>query len=414
MKRMKYAGGVALLLLLIWLALPGCAANQVNAGVDIRQVILTWSGDPRTTQTINWKMVRAAGCVEYQPAALAAAGAPPQRVAAVEEAFRVDEENLQQYSAVLTPLVPATRYLYRIGDGAGWSEWHEFTTAALAPQSFSFLVFGDSQSSNYQVWAATLQAAYRQQPAAAFFVNVGDLVDVGQSQAEWRGWLQGTVGISERIPVLPVVGNHETYSPGAKFSLPSFFTGQFKLPDNGPEGLKEQVYSLDYGLVHIVVLDTQAGEEAAFIPDMLERQKAWLEQDLAATARSKWKLVFLHRPVFGNGAPHSSERIRAAFAPLFDKYQVNVVFSGHEHVYARTRAIQADGTDSATGVVYIATGRSGTKTYTTQTANVWDEVFYNPLAQPMFLTVAVQPQQLVVQAVNQNGTIIDSWTGYKP
>ena len=61
----------------------------------------------------------------------------------------------------------------------------------------------------------------------------------------------------------------------------AIFRAEFALPQNGPEGLKGEVYSFDYGPVHCVMLDTQT---------KLEEQATWLEGDLAAS-HAPWKLV---------------------------------------------------------------------------------------------------------------------------
>ena len=68
------------------------------------------------------------------------------------------------------------------------------------------------------------------------------------------------------------------------------------MPQNGPEGLKGQVYSYDYGPVHFVVLDSQEEEQKKH-GDILKIQQTWLEADLAAS-KAKWKIVFFHKPPY--------------------------------------------------------------------------------------------------------------------
>lgn len=270
---------------------------------------------------------------------------------------------------------------------------------------FTFLVFGDSQSDTYETWQKTLQQACQAQPGAAFFTNVGDLVNTGTDINEWQAWFSATQSVINRIPAMPLTGNHEMYTSRWKVNEPpALFTAQFQLPRNGPAGLTEQVYSFDYGNVHFVMLDSQEREEKQFMPDMLARQREWLEQDLARSNKP-WKLVFLHRP------PYHNDNIQTAFVPLLDKYQVDVVFSGHEHIYARTYPLyggnRAQSPDR--GTVYITAGRSGTKAHERVAASLWDEVFYNPLDQPNYLTVQIQDNTLTVTAWKQDGTLVDNW-----
>lgn len=378
-------------------------------------ITLTWAGDPQTTQTITWKttLTDVAGQVQYieaveEPASFS--HHPQVAVAGLEE-LTTNVENMSIHSVTLTGLKPGTTYAYRLREGADWGEPHTFTTAAANVASFKFLIFGDSQSSNYKVWGTTLHQAYQANPDAAFFSNVGDLVDVGQDYGQWQAWFDAAQGVVDRIPMMPVTGNHESYTPEQRFSMPILFTAQLKLPLNGPEELKGQVYSFDYGDVHFSMLDSQEGEERKFVPAMLSMQKSWLENDLASTSK-KWKVVFIHRPPYNNKAIRDNENIRTVFVPILDQYHADVVFTGHEHVYAHTYPLLDDQVvdPSAKGTIYVATGRSGTKTYHDVWKKEWNEFFYNPLDEPNYITVEVKGDLLTVKAFKQSGILIDAWT----
>lgn len=372
-------------------------------------ITLTWMDDPRTTQTITWRtdVTTVVGRVQY----CEAVGKSFPHNARTVDAGVEDFGNMSIHSVTLTGLKPGTNYIYQVSAESTWGELHTFTTSSTNASSFKFLVFGDSQSSNYDVWQATLHQAYQANPDAVFFTNVGDLVDVGQDYTQWNSWFDATQGIIDRIPAMPVTGNHETYTPERRFSMPIFFTAQFKLPTNGPEFLKRQVYSFDYGDVHFVILDSQKSEEERFVPGMLDSQKAWLEQDLTLTDK-KWKVVFVHRSPYDNKLARNNDSIREAFVPILDKYHVDVVFTAHDHVYARTYPLYGDAVmDSpAKGTIYVATGRSGTKTYQDVSAKEWNEFFYNPQDTPNYITVEVSKGILMVKAFKQSNVLIDAWT----
>lgn len=374
-------------------------------------ITLTWTGDTRTTQTITWKtdVNTQAGQVQYWVLSSNKLG---EQQALAAQVAKVDSNwgAFNVHTATLTGLQPGTRYAYKLGTDGSWSEQYQFTTAQAKPDRYKFLVFGDSQSVNYDVWRTTLHQAYQANSDAAFFVNMGDLVDVGQEYGQWYNWFNATHGVLEKIPVMPLVGNHETYVPGGKPAMPTLFTDQFKLPMNGPEGLKGQVYSFDYGDVHFVMLDTQIGEEGRFVPGMLEKQKKWLADDLAAT-KQQWKLVFVHRALYNNKA-EGNAIVQAGFAPIIDQYHADIVFTAHDHVYAHTYPLyggRAVGSSSA-GTIYVATGRSGSKTYSDSIAKQWDEFFYNPLDEPNYLTVEVAGDSMTVKAFKQSGGLIDAWS----
>lgn len=376
-------------------------------------ITLTWAADPQTTQTITWKTgsTDVAGQVQYAEE-IGGKSFPLDAKVAIS---RVEElvtnwGTMNVHSVTLTSLKPGTSYRYRVQEGGGWSELHQFTTAPTHGKGFKFLVFGDSQSSNYNVWQKTIHNAYQANPESVFFTNIGDLVDVGQDYAQWKAWFDGAQGVIDTIPVMPVTGNHEAYTPERRFSMPILFTAQLKLPLTGPEGLKGQVYSFDYGDVHFSMLDSQEGEERSFVPEMLEKQKAWLENDLATT-KKKWKIVCFHRSPYNNKENRANDNIRMAFVPIIDKYHADVVFTGHDHVYAHTYPLYNDVIvdNSSKGTIYVATGRSGTKTYSDATAKDWNEFFYNPLDEPNYLTVEVRGDVLIVKAFKQSGILIDEW-----
>ena len=346
-----------------------------------------------------------AGRVQYQAGEELTA---PEEAKAAPRAFETDLQAARLFTATLTGLTPATTYTYRVGAGEHWSEPRRFTTADPKATRVQFLVFGDSQSNphpGYLEWGKTVEEAAHACPDAKFMVNMGDLVDVGQSGAHWNAWFSAAAEVLQTLPEMPVVGNHEYMSPakvGVKSdSEPSYFREQFALPQNGPDKLKGRVYSFDYGPVHCVMLDTQTG---------LEAQAAWLEKDLAQS-HAPWKLVFLHKAPYSAQPLRPNKEVRAAFCPVFDRGHVDLVFMAHDHAVARTYPIKAGHLVAAPsrGTVYYMTGRSGTKTYEISFKQRYHSYFHNPLAQPNYLMVEVNGAHLAVKAMNQDGTALDTY-----
>ena len=58
---------------------------------------------------------------------------------------------------------------------------------------------------------ATAQPAWQRNPDASFFVNMGDLLDNGEDNSQWNAWFGVVEPMAEKIPVAPLMGNHETY-----------------------------------------------------------------------------------------------------------------------------------------------------------------------------------------------------------
>lgn len=82
-----------------------------------------------------------------------------------------------------------------------------------------------------------------------------------------------------------------------------------------------------------------------------DEQLRWLDGALAAS-KARWKIAFFHHPIYSSGQRHgSSLNLRALFEPLFVRHGVAAVFSGHDHIYERTRPQQ--------GVQYFVSGAGG-------------------------------------------------------
>lgn len=107
-----------------------------------------------------------------------------------------------------------------------------------------FKFYHDNQSGvatdpQYGPWKTTIHNAYSANKDAKFFVNVGDLVEIGQLYTHWNNWFDAAKGVIDTIPEMPVEGNHETcqlsnYDSGK----PKDFVNLFPVPQNGPDGLK--------------------------------------------------------------------------------------------------------------------------------------------------------------------------------
>lgn len=373
-------------------------------GADVGQVMHVVTADMKHERTISWKTIKSGepGYLEIRPKQAehstkvnAKAGELPAYNGGKQSGI---------YTAHVTDLMAGTDYEYRIAVGKRQSQWMEFKTE---PESTSFkaLVFGDSQSLDYKDWANTAQTAWERNADAAFFVNMGDLVDNGQDEWQWNAWFDGGAKLLATIPVVPVMGNHEAYSLDWKMTKPDYYLSFFGLPPNGPAGLEGYAYSYDYGGVHFIVLNTQLEELREWYPDLLEKQRQWLVNDLSNTQK-KWKVVLMHRGIWTHPFNGPLDGIGQTFVPVFDTYHVDLVFTGHVHSYARTKALK-NGRPDPDGTVYISTGRSGDKVWDKSPQKPVDECYYNPLDMPNYLVLEASQAALKVTAFKQNGEVMD-------
>jgi hypothetical protein len=412
----RFATRLAITAVSLTLAAGFTLSAQSTASQTPDHVALTWAEDPQTTQTITWRSSAEVktGWVQYQTGKSLGSAANKINAQAVE--YKNDLGTDELFSITLKGLKPDTLYSYRVGDGKNFSAASTFRTAS-AKADFKFLVFGDSQSGNaqraiYDPWKLTVQSAYKAEKDARFFMNVGDLVEIGQMQAHWDDWFDAAKGVIDSIPEMPVQGNHETYMDPTEgqSDKPSFWLAQLPTPQNGPDGLKGQVYSFKYANVDFYVLDSQEDEEMPKYGDILQAQADWLDKALS-TSKADFKIVLFHKTPYYNKAARANEAVKAIFTPVIEKNRVDLVLNGHDHGISRTYPVKGDSFSSLPkdGTVYYVTGRSGNKYYNDLSTKFWNAYFYDPQDQPVYLAISVSGKKLTINAKKADGTLVDTY-----
>lgn len=377
---------------------------HVGYSTDVGKIMHVVTADMKHERSISWKTANFGepGSIEVRPKESEKSITVGAKV--VELPAYNGGKPFGLYTTHVTNLKAGTDYEYRISVGKRQSAWMEFKTEPEIT-AFKTLIFGDSQSSNYKFWGKTAESAWEKNKDGAFFILMGDIVDNGQDEWQWKAWFDEGSKLLEAMPIAPVMGNHEAYSLNWKMAKPDYYLSFFSLPRNGPLGLEGYAYSYDYGDVHFVVLNTQLNELQDWYPDLLAEQQKWLTTDLAQTQK-KWKVVLMHRGVWSRPFDGPLDDIGEAFVPVFDKYQVDLVFTAHVHSYARTAALKNGRPDSA-GTVYITTGRSGEKVWDKSPRKPMDEFYYNPLDMPNYLVLEASYDALKVAAFTQTGELFD-------
>lgn len=177
------------------------------------RVVLTWTGDPATTQAVTWRTDTSVkkGVAELAIANSNGRALEPQRWDAETNAFTSDLNEAHYHTVEFTGLVPDTLYTYRVGDGLNWSEYFHFKTASTAAEPFSFIYFGDAQNEVKTHWSRVFREAFRDAPRAAFTLHAGDLINQDERDAEWGDWHHAPAWVNGTVPVIATPGNHEYY-----------------------------------------------------------------------------------------------------------------------------------------------------------------------------------------------------------
>jgi len=198
------------------------------------------------------------------------------------------------------------------------------------------------------VAGAIAELAWAQRPH--FVMLAGDLVDQGKKDSDWREEFFPSMNLLiSRIPLFPVLGNHEQNAKN--------YFDYMALPD------PEYYYSFSYGDADFFMIDSNRKVDAE------SEQYRWLEEKLAASTAT-WKFVCHHHPPYSsdendygdlwktNQSTRGDLRVRQ-LVPLYEKYGVDIVWTGHIHSYERTWPLKDNEAVDAGGTIYMITGGGG-------------------------------------------------------
>jgi len=128
------------------------------------------------------------------------------------------------------------------------------------------------------------------------------------------------------------------------------------------------------------------------------QQLDWLDKQLQDST-STWKICYFHHPLCSEGKFHGPDTgLRAVLEAIFEKYRVNIVFSGHDHVYERIK--------SRNGIYYFVLANSGELRLhnlkrSSETAKGFD-------TDQAFMLVEIAGDELFFQTVSRTGATVDS------
>lgn len=270
---------------------------------------------------------------------------------------------------VLKDLEPDTEYLYIVGDAEQnvFSEVCSFRTKAEQIDKMTFLHFSDSQDADNlgTIWGYGLQDALSRYENPAFILNTGDMVQEGGRENLWRSMIGLNGAYLHKNILVYASGNHDYWDAflyGATKCAYSHFCVDVPNDQNVAYGM---YYSFDYGDVHFTVLNTGDTQETDNW-GLTTEQQSWLKRDLLSTDK-KWKVVAMHNPLYSPGKYGSLEDynfvalvLRKQLNEVFSQCGVDLVLTGHDHVYSRTYPVSAEGealvkTETVTenGIVYM-------------------------------------------------------------
>jgi Calcineurin-like phosphoesterase len=260
---------------------------------------------------------------------------------------------------------------------AAWSTTAQEFKLPSSPTSVKFAVIGDSGSGDQQQYqVADVMTSFHAKFAFDRVIMLGDNIYGGQGPQDLVNKFSKPYKalLDAGVKFYAALGNHD--SPDNRL-YPLFNMGG------------ERYYSHSTKNVRFFVLDS----------DQLDRkQLVWLE-DALKSSHDDWKICYFHHPLYSDGGTHGpSVDLRVILEPLFITYGVNVVFSGHDHIYERLTPQK--------GIYYFMEGasgqlRKGDLKRSATAAKGFDQ-------DQSFMLVEIDGDQLSFQAVSRTGQTVDS------
>lgn len=352
----------------------------LSMGAEPGSLSISWKGDPEGPEALQLDGVTG----------------EKQRFTAVRE--RILKSDYYRYHVELSGLTQGREYRYKIGG---------FEGSFRVPQESDvtrFLYLGDVQfqesMEEYEEWGQMVRRAYREHPDLDFAVIGGDLVNSPGELSQWEAFLEAC-DVFARLPLATVAGNHE--------GVHSNYTYQklFALPDDAEEDQSgEEFYSLDFGNVRMLMMDSSflteerrqsMGKDAWAKED--QRVEAWI-CSRTGSCEKPWLAAVIHHPVYGmHDEDTVSPQIRRLWAPLLETGGVRIVFSGHQHLYQRTRSIH--------GVVYLMgnSGQRESRFFHGNNLPEYTQQIYDRGAN--YQIVEADARRLKMTSYNKKGLVID-------
>ncbi|MCL1810884.1 MAG: CehA/McbA family metallohydrolase [Methanomassiliicoccaceae archaeon] len=283
------------------------------------------------------------------------------------------------HKASATGLEYDTEYSYRVSnDGVNFSETYTYKTVASG--SFQFIAVGDpqlttgNQDSNSlgtivttkEGWQNTIDLIKQYFPNASFMAGTGDQVDTATSEEQYTNYF--APDYLRVLPIAPAVGNHEGTAPN--------FGYHYNVPNENANAAADHYgnYWYVYNNALFVVLNTAPYPST---PAQVDAYIATMEATLAAATAANpdvtWIFVQHHKSTT-SPASHQTDADVLLWAPefnkLMDRYNVDFVLAGHDHVYSRSWFILDN--EKVEGIDYTlneVTNPEGTLYFTFTTAS---------------------------------------------
>lgn len=301
------------------------------------------------------------------------------------------------HSVTITGLEPATRYPYSVNT-AGSSKLAAVTTAPKDDSNapFRFLVYGDNRTDD-AAHASVVRGMVAVQ--SDFLVHTGDFVENGASKAQWQTFFDVEAPLLRERPIFSCVGNHElvdgTGIEYVRYFGPTETLGAIAAPDASPKQLLAPEHinaTIRWANTRFFLLNGMVAWRSGV-------DRAWLDKALRDSDNEPgilWRIVVVHFGPWSSG-PHGNNTLlhEAGIPALLRSHKVDLVVSGHDHIYER---------GWAEGLAYLVSGGGGAPTYRIKSALPSAKKFESVRH---FVEASVSQAAISFTALRPDGSVIE-------
>lgn len=237
-------------------------------------------------------------------------------------------------------------------------------------------------------------------PDMQCYAQVGDFVEREQLYYKQLLKYQMRGTLFDSLPVMVCPGNHE-YTKGVNRQLPDSWYESFPMPQNGPKSSLGSTYYVDFRDLRFIAIDT---ENPHILSDHT-RLNAWVKGAISSACQP-WVIVMMHRPVYASRKGRVNPSVWLSMAKALQG--ADVIFSGHDHTYARRGKTLQDEHEAHTPV-WIGVS-STTQVRTPKNRSNMDTIVAGG---PFFERLHITRHALTVRSYELDGTCIDSICLYK-
>ncbi|MHA1585470.1 MAG: metallophosphoesterase, partial [Promethearchaeota archaeon] len=240
-------------------------------------------------------------------------------------------KNLQLFSATLDNLTPDSEYKYQITTNDSKSPVYQFSSPKNLKNNseFNFLVVGDLHADQNDISKeiALIKSLHLDFP---FIISLGDNMSRSHKLANWMRFWKQLNPITSNHLFLTCTGNHDAQQFKDAKIWQKFFQYAFPNPING------YYYKYQYGNAIFFFLDLYNAGKQPRIPS--DTQINWLKTELELIEKEsnmviKHRILILHNSIYNTGEFGCDPDLEHLFYPIIEKFHINLVISGHAHIF---------------------------------------------------------------------------------